>query len=205
MGSTTNTRLSDRLRTLRTYGHTSKLSRQAPARAHRSRSRGSDGTPTQYRHGYKRHCLALLVCIAIFGTMSTPVKAHDGLDMSRKKYGAIMADGYYDLIAQLETGISGDNWNYSTRTYTSALGINRQTAKRWSGRVSLANMTPRQVVRIADRIAFSGWTNPTGEYVYPVGPFGWGTVRHSATLRRYLCKSTHPRVQRWRKRACNGS
>ena len=137
--------------------------------------------------------------------MSTPVKAHDGLDMSRKKYGAIMADAYYDLIAELETGITDTNWNYSTQTYTSALGINRATAYQWSGRRSLANMTPRQVVRIADRIAFSGWTNTHGEYVYPVGPFGWGTVRHSPTLLRYLCKSTHPRVQRWRARACHGA
>lgn len=137
--------------------------------------------------------------------MSTPVKAHDGLDMSRKKYGAIMADGYYDLIAQMETGISGTNWNYSTDTYTSALGINRGTAYRWSGHRSLDNMTPRQIVRIADRIAFSGWTDRAGRYVYPVGPFGWGTVRHSSTLLRYLCKSTHPRVQQWRKRACHGA
>ena len=145
-------------------------------------------------------CLAAL----ILGTMSTPAKAHDGLNLSRKKYGAIMADAYYDLIAQMETGITGNNWDYSTRTYTSALGINRHTAHRWSGRYSLAGMTPRQVVRIADRIAFSGWTNRHGEYVYPVGPFGWGTVRHSPTLLRYLCKSTHPRVLKYRARACRG-
>ena len=116
-----------------------------------------------------------------------------------------MPDDYYDTIAQLETGITGTNWNYSARNYTSALGINRATARRWAGRPSLAGMTPRQVVRIADRIAFSGWTNKQGEYVWPVGPFGWATVRHSSKLLRYLCKSTHPRVVKYHGRACHGA
>lgn len=133
---------------------------------------------------------------------TTPAHASDALDLSRRKYGAIMADAYYDQIAQCETGLTLDK-TYNSKSYTSPLGIHRQTARRWSGHRDLAGLTPRQIVRIADRIAFSGWTNHAGEYVYPVGPFGWGTVRHGCgqTL-RYLCKSHHPRVQKYRARAC---
>lgn len=133
---------------------------------------------------------------------ATPAHAHSDLDLSRRKYGAIMPDAYYDQIARCETGLRLDQ-QYGSRTYTSPLGIHRGTAKRWSGHSNLDGMTPRQLVRIADRIAFSGWTNRAGEYVYPVGPFGWGTVRHGCgqTL-QYLCKSTHKRVQKWRARAC---
>lgn len=132
--------------------------------------------------------------------MTATAYAHTTLDWSRKKYGAIMPDAYYDTIAQCETGT---NWQHSTHSYTGGLGIYRGTAQRWSGRRNLAQLTPRQQIRIADRIAFSGWTNPAGEYVWPVGPFGWGTVRHGCghTL-QYLCQSHHRRVQRYRARAC---
>lgn len=141
----------------------------------------------------------------ILGTvlaMLTPAPVHaTTLDLSRRKYGAIMADAYYDTLAQCETGT---NWQHSTRSYTGGLGINRGTAHRWSGHRNLARMTPRQQIRIADRIAFSGWTNKAGTYVWPVGPFGWGCVRKSATLRAYLCASHHRRVQKYRHRACHG-
>ena len=134
----------------------------------------------------------------------TPTVAHAGtdLDLSRRKYGAIMADAYYDQVAKCETNLTLDK-PYSSRSYTSPLGIHRGTAHRWSGKRDLTGLTPRQIVRIADRIAFSGWTNKAGVYVWPVGPFGWGTVRHGCgqTL-RYLCKSTHKRVQKYRARAC---
>ena len=130
--------------------------------------------------------------------MPTTAHAHD-LDLSRRKYGAIMADAYYDGLAQCETGTT---WTHSTRTYTGGLGIHRGTAHRWSGRRNLAPLTPRQQIRIADRIAFSGWTNRAGEYVWPVGPFGWGCVKKSSHLLRYLCQSKHKRVQKYRARAC---
>lgn len=131
-------------------------------------------------------------------TQPTPALAHD-LDLSRIKYGAIMADAYYDTLARCETA---GNWQHSTRSYTGGLGIYRGTAYRWSGRRNLAGLTPRQQVRIADRIAFSGWTNRAGEFVWPVGPFGWGCVKRSQTLLRYLCQSRHHRVQKHRARAC---
>ena len=134
--------------------------------------------------------------------MTPTAHAHSNLDWTRRHYSGIMPDAYYDQIAQCETGLTLDK-PYGSRTYTSPLGVHRQTAYRWSGRRDLAGLTPRQLVRIADRIAFAGWTNHAGEYVYPVGPFGWGTVRHGCghTL-QYLCQSHHRRVQRWRARAC---
>ena len=131
-----------------------------------------------------------------------PANAGTDLDLSRRKYGAIMADAYYDQISKCETGLPLGA-PYNSKSYTSSLGIHKGTAQRWSGRRNLNGLTPRQLVRIADRIAFSGWTNHAGEYVYPVGPFGWGTVRHGCgqTL-RYLCQSRHKRVQKHRARAC---
>lgn len=131
-------------------------------------------------------------------TTPTPALAHD-LDLSRTKYGAIMADAYYDTLARCETA---GNWQHSTRSYTGGLGIYRGTAQRWSGRRNLAGLTPRQQVRIADRIAFSGWERPGHDKVWPVGPFGWGCVKRSPTLLRYLCQSRHHRVQKYRSRAC---
>lgn len=145
----------------------------------------------------------MLLCLAILGT-PTQAKAHNGLDMSRKKYGAIMPDAYYDLIAQMETGITGDDWSYNSRSYTSALGIHKQTAYRWSGHRNLNKLSKREIIRVADRIAFAGWQRPDGEFVWPVGPFGWGTVRHSKLLRAYICASPHWRTKPYKKRACHG-
>lgn len=138
---------------------------------------------------------------------ATPAQARDyGLDWSRAKYGAIMPDAYYDQIGICETSLQlgqpfkpGDKHS----NYTSAMGIHKRTALRWSGRSNLNNLTPRQLVRVADRIAFSGWTNRAGEYVYPVGPFGWATVRHGCKdLLTYVCHARHHRVQKYRDRAC---
>ena len=130
--------------------------------------------------------------------MTSPANAHS-LDWSRRQYGAIMPDAYYNALARCETG---SDWQHSTRSYTGGLGIYRGTAHRWSGHRNLAGLTPRQQVRIADRIAFSGWERPGREKVWPVGPFGWGCVKKSPTLLHYLCKSNHKRVQKHRARAC---
>jgi len=120
------------------------------------------------------------------------------LDLSRRKYGAILPDKYYDSLAQCETG---GNWNHSTRSYTGGLGIHRQTFRRWSKYKSAKGLTPRQQVRVADAIAFSGYTTRTGEHVWRVGPWGWGCLRKSPHLQAYICRSNHPKVQRW-KRGC---
>ena len=127
-------------------------------------------------------------------------------DWSRKKYGAIMPDAYYDQVSRCETSLpmgapfkAGDKHS----NYTSSMGIHKRTALRWSGSTNLNKLTARQLSRVADRIAFAGWTNRAGEYVWPVGPFGWATVRHGCGDTLYfLCHSTHHRVQKWRARAC---
>jgi hypothetical protein len=149
--------------------------------------------------------LSLSTTILSLGSVSpveasnTPTPSHPHLDWSRKKYGAILPDKYYDSLAQCETG---GNWNHSTRSYTGGLGIHRQTFRRWSKYQSAKGLTPRQQVRVADAIAFSGYTTRDGTHIWRVGPFGWGCVRGSALLKAYICKSNHPKVVRYRKRAC---
>jgi hypothetical protein len=132
--------------------------------------------------------------------------SHREADWSRKKYGAIMPDAYYDQISRCETSLpmgapfkAGDKHS----NYTSSMGIHKRTALRWGGGTNLNNLTARQLSRVADRIAFAGWTNRAGEFVWPVGPFGWATVRHGCgdTL-HFLCHSPHKRVQKYRARAC---
>lgn len=131
--------------------------------------------------------------------------SHREPDTSRKKYSGILPDAYYDQVSRCETalphGAPFKNGRFSN--YTSSMGVYKRTALRWSGRTNLNTLNARQLTRVADRIAFAGWTNRAGEYVWPVGPFGWATVRHGCgdTL-WYICHSTHPKVQKWRARAC---
>ena len=148
--------------------------------------------------------LSLSTTILPLGSVSpveasnTPTPTHHPLDLSRRKYGAILPDAYYDRLAMCETG---GNWNHATRSYTGGLGIHRQTFRRWSRYTSARGLTPRQQVRVADAIAFSGYTTRTGEHVWRVGPWGWGCVKQNAVLQAYICASGHPKVQRW-KRGC---
>lgn len=134
---------------------------------------------------------------------SEAVPSHGGphVDMSRKKYGAILPDAYYENLSYCESGKPLGAYHH-TRTYTSSLGIAQRTAARWSGKRNLTKLTPRQLIRVADRIAFSGWDRPDGEHVWRVGPWGWGALkRNCRNLQVYICKSTHPKVQKW-KRGC---
>jgi hypothetical protein len=62
-------------------------------------------------------------------------------------------------------------------------------------------LTPRQQVRVADAIAFSGYVTRSGELVWRVGPWGWGCVKRTPILQAYICASNHPKVRRW-KRGC---
>jgi hypothetical protein len=113
-------------------------------------------------------------------------------------YGGVLPDRYYDLLAVCETG---HNWSHSTRSHTGGLGINRGTWQRWSNTSSAKGKTPQVQVAVADNIAFMGHTELDGEFVYPVGPFGWGCVKHSKTLQGFICRSQHKAVKRW-KRNC---
>lgn len=131
-----------------------------------------------------------------------PAHAHE-LETSRKKYRGVMPDAYYHDLGRCETGGRRGDRLHSTRTYTGAFGIHRGTAHRWSGRRDLTKLTYKEQVEIADRIAFLGWTNKRGEYVYPVGPFGWGAVKLGCRhLLKYLCASKKKVVQKYRGRAC---
>lgn len=128
-----------------------------------------------------------------------PAHAHD-LDMSRKEFGAIMPDAYYHQLGRCETG---HQLRHSTRSYTGIFGIHRQTAWAYSGKRDISKLTMRQQIRIADRIAFSGYQRRDGRFQHPVGPFGWGAVRNGCSnLLDYICNATHKRVQKHRARAC---
>lgn len=152
----------------------------------------------------------MLICVSVLWIMMTPTNAtaHSTLDQSRKQYGAIMADNYYRLLALCESGTKDPTpWStYQTKTYTSALGMARGSWRRYApgSWPSAKNRTNRQIIRVADALAFSGRTLDDGTYRHPVGPFGWGCVRNSPTLKQYICQSHHPKVQRWRGRACRG-
>lgn len=133
---------------------------------------------------------------------ATRVEAHD-LNMSRRQYGAVMPDEFYNQLGRCETGGQNGNLTHSTRTYTGFAGINRSTAWRWSGHRDLSHLSRRAQIRVVDRIAFAGWERPGHPKVWPVGPFGWGAVRNGcADLLSYICHATHKRVQKYRARAC---
>ena len=146
--------------------------------------------------------LATAMSITLLVATATPAEAHHGkLETSRKKYGAILPDAYYDGLAMCETR---QKWDRKNNLYTGGLGIYKGTAYRWSGKRNLHKLTAKQQVEIADRIAFLGWYNPkkkVNPFKYPVGPYGWGCVKIRPNLQRYICASNHPKVQRW-KRGC---
>ena len=114
------------------------------------------------------------------------------------RYRGILPDQYYHSLARCETG---RNWSHSTRSYTGGLGIYRGTWRRWSNSSSAKGKTARYQVKVADKIAFLGHTEPDGEFVWPVGPWGWGCVKHSANLQGFICRSQHKVVKKW-KRNC---
>lgn len=145
--------------------------------------------------------MAALVALTVLSPAVSvePAQAHHSkLETSRKKYRGILPDAYYDGLAMCETS---RNWKHSTRSFTGGLGIARGTAHRWSGHRNLAKFSPRKQVQIADRIAFRSWRNKRGEYVWRVGPWGWGCLHIRPKLQRYICASNHKLVIRW-KRGC---
>lgn len=151
---------------------------------------------------------AVLAALIVSTFVPTQAHARDyGLDWSRKKYGAIMPDAYYEQIAQCETGVKlGQPFKEGNphSSYTSSMGIHKQTAFVWSGKRNLNYLTAKQLVRVADRIAFAGWHRPDGKYIWPVGPFGWAVVKLGCRdLLRYVCHARHPRVEKHKARACN--
>lgn len=110
----------------------------------------------------------------------------------------VMPWGWYRRLAQCETGL---NVNHSTRSYTSMFGIARGTWQAFSNRSSAKGLTPLEQARVVDNIAWEGhWTG--NHYKHPVGPWGWGAIRRQNCmgLKDMVCKSKHPKVQRWKYR-----
>jgi hypothetical protein len=133
----------------------------------------------------------------------TALAHHNTPKETRKEYRGIMPDRYYRDLGRCETGGTQGKRRHATRNYTGAYGIYRGTARVWAGRPSLASMSYRGQVKVADRIAFNGWTNKRGKYVGPVGPFGWGAVTANCRgLLDQLCRATHKKAQKHRARAC---
>lgn len=145
-----------------------------------------------YKHATRIVVVALIACVAFLPT------AANAANESHSKYKAILPDSFYDALSVCETG---GNWNHSTKSYTGGLGINRQTFRTWSNYNSAKGLTPKQQVKVADAIAFTGHTQRNGKHIYRVGVWGWGCVKVQDSLQAYICQSRHALVQRW-KRNC---
>lgn len=110
----------------------------------------------------------------------------------------VMPWSFYRRLAQCETGA---NVNHSTKSYTGMFGINRRTWKYFSNKPAATGLTALEQARVVDNIAWEGHTE-NGQYHWPVGPWGWGAIRtqNCMGLKDMICKSRHPKVQRWKYR-----
>jgi len=110
----------------------------------------------------------------------------------------VMPWRFYKRLAQCETD---SRWHTSTRNYTSGYGIALGTWRRYSNSSNADRYTPIQQARIVDRIAWLGFTNDSGEFVHPVGPYGWAVIKYQNCmgLQGFICRSPHPKVQRTRR------
>lgn len=106
---------------------------------------------------------------------------------------------WYEGLARCETGL---NVKHRTRTYVTAFGMTRHAFNLYADtHPSRAHtLTFAQQARVVDRLAWFGHTE-NGRKQWPVGPWGWGCLKNSPKLRMVLCRSTHPKVQKW-KRGC---
>ena len=138
----------------------------------------------------------IIFTIAIVSSLAIPTTTQ------AKSYGdeLVMPWRWYKRLAQCETD---SRWHTSTRNYTSGYGIAKGTWQRFSNSSDADRYTPLEQARIVDRIAWLGFTNDTGEYVWPVGPYGWAVIKsqNCMGLQQFICRSTHPKVKRW-KRYC---
>lgn len=139
----------------------------------------------------------IIFALTLIVSLAIPTSA------SAKNYGdeLVMPWRFYLRLAKCETD---SRWYKSTRNYTSGYGIYKKTWRRYSNSSTADRYTPLQQARIVDRIAFHGWTNPKGEYVWPVGPYGWAVIKYQNCmgLQQFICRSNHPKVVRI-KRYCS--
>ena len=141
----------------------------------------------------------IFVTLATTLTVTVAVPSPVHADPTKGFDGLVLPEQFYYRLARCETN---NNVNHSTRSYTGMFGIHRQTWKRWSNSSSAKGKTAREQALVVDAIAFLGHTEPNGEYVWPVGVYGWGAVKSNCmNLQRYVCRSKHPKVQKW-KRNC---
>ena len=107
-------------------------------------------------------------------------------------------DWYVDL-AHCESGTGPDTPDVPITvgpSYTGYFGIHRQTWRRWADSPSARGKTFAAQARVVDRIAWFGHTE-RGERVWPVGPYGWGSIKANCrNLATRLCHSRHPIVRR---------
>ena len=155
----------------------------------------------------RKRILTSLLIVLISTTTILPTAPVRAQEKSENPKPLVMPWRFYARIAQCETGRDAKgkiDWHYKSRTYITGFGMTRRTFHRWSGKRTTKGMTHIDMAKIVDRVAFLGWTNPKGEYVWPVGPYGWAVIKYQNCmgLQKIVCDSRHPKVQRW-KRYCD--
>lgn len=144
------------------------------------------------------------IIISLMFPAQAQAKKYDP-ERSHKQFRGVLVDAYYLNLAHCETGLTKaktPRWDYQSKSYTGAFGIARGTWQRWSNSSSAKGKSPRYQVAVADNIAFLGFTESDGTFRYPVGAFGWGSVKHNCRgLQGYLCRSKHKEVIK-RRRNC---
>lgn len=133
----------------------------------------------------------VLLATTTIGTQANAKSSFDDL---------VLAEHFYYRLAQCETGQA---WNHSTRSYTSAFGIARGVWLRYSHSSDAQRYTPRQQAIVVDRIAFHGFHDGR-RFWHPVGPWGWGAIKtqNCVNLQSFICKSRKQIVAKW-KRNCH--
>jgi hypothetical protein len=147
----------------------------------------------------KRILITIILSLSIPSTIlsEAPVSASK---TPKEIEALVMPWRFYKRLARCETN---SRWHTSTRNYTSGYGIAIGTWQRFSNSSNADRYTPIHPARIVDRIAWLGHTEPSGEFVHPVGPYGWSVIKsqNCMGLQGFVCRSPHPKVQRW-KRYC---
>ena len=111
---------------------------------------------------------------------------------------------WYVDLAHCESGTGPDTPDVPIKvgpSYTGYFGIHRHTWRRWANAPSAKGLSFAAQARVVDRIAWYGHIE-NGKKVWPVGPYGWGSIKHNCrNLATRLCHSPHRVVQR-RVRGC---
>ena len=94
----------------------------------------------------------------------------------------------WEAIATNESGVKGGNWRFRTKgpTFAGGLAMHRDNWVAYGGlefgpRNSFEQVaTEAQQIVVANRAAFTGWTNPeTKQFTAPAGIGGWESVRNN--------------------------